>query len=121
MRSIVGPSQSTLATGQGISGKRAERSRTGPDWDIFCDGTSWRLGFTAVAGNKHWNSKEADIVRKHYPHVSNADLARALPGRSPRAILSHANRMGLLKHPERLREVGKENMAKRWGGETPAA
>lgn len=75
-----------------------------------------------MAGNKHWNDEEADIVRKHYAHVSNADLSRVLPGRSPRAILSHANRLGLQKHPERLREVGRENMEKRWGPlRSPAA
>lgn len=74
-----------------------------------------------MAGNKHWESKETDILKKHYAHVSNLDLSRALDGRSPRAILSQANRMGLAKHPERLREVGKENMAKRWAGHVPAA
>jgi hypothetical protein len=69
--------------------------------------------------NRHWTEDEKKILQQHYPTISSARLAEGFPGRSPGALIDMAQRLGLRKVHERLQEMGRENLGKRW--EAPRA
>jgi hypothetical protein len=60
-----------------------------------------------------WRAEEVTVLRENYPTESNIALARRL-GRSVKSVVSKAHHLGLEKSPERLREMGRENVAVRY-------
>lgn len=67
-----------------------------------------------MAGNKHWTETENEYLRAHYPAISAQRLREIIPDRTARAIRTHAQQLGIGKCHERLREMGAENIRKRW-------
>lgn len=61
-----------------------------------------------------WTTHQLALVREYYPDIPNAEIA-ALVGHSVKSVVAEAFRMGLYKSPERLRQMGVQNIAKRWG------
>jgi hypothetical protein len=62
-----------------------------------------------------WRAEEIAVLRESYPTESNLALARRL-GRSVKSVVSKAHHLRLEKSPERLREMGRENVAVRYSG-----
>lgn len=60
-----------------------------------------------------WTDAELAILRKLYRTRSNAEIARVL-GRKVSSVVFKAHRLGLSKGVRRLREMGRENVARRW-------
>lgn len=60
-----------------------------------------------------WTAAELDQLREMYPTQPNLDVAKAL-GRSVKSVVSKAHNLGLKKNPERLREMGRENVSHRY-------
>lgn len=65
-----------------------------------------------MVGNKHWSDDEKKILRDHFPYISSPELAKALGGRTTRAVDGQAMRNGLRKVPERIAEMARENLGK---------
>jgi hypothetical protein len=61
-----------------------------------------------------WTRKEIAILRKMYRASSNAEIADAL-GRKVSSVVFKGHRLGLSKGPQRLKEMGRENIERRWG------
>lgn len=61
-----------------------------------------------------WTEEEKKSVADHYRSVGTRDLQKLLAGRSEKAIFHMAERIGLKKSHERLRELGRENIRLRW-------
>jgi hypothetical protein len=53
-----------------------------------------------------WSAEETARVKREFPHVKTADLARAM-GKATSSLQSHANGLGLKKTPECLAQVYK--------------
>lgn len=60
-----------------------------------------------------WSEEEKKTLRDHYAYISNEDLSKALPGRTARSLNDCAQRMGLKKSQDRLREMAQANISKR--------
>lgn len=58
---------------------------------------------------KPWTASEIRLLKEHYAYIGTPKLAQAFKGRSLRSISSMALRLDLRKHPERMREMGREN------------
>ena len=67
-----------------------------------------------MPGNKHWSEEEKGHIRSHYQGISNRDLRILLPTRTEQAIREQAMRMGERKCHDRLREMGRENVQRRY-------
>lgn len=63
---------------------------------------------------RRWTPTEHEALAAWYPIVSAKRLQELLPGRTEKAIREEGSGMGLKKHPERLAELGRENVAHRW-------
>ncbi len=61
-----------------------------------------------------WTKDEIGVLRRLYRTVSNAEIAEFL-GRKVSSVVFKGYRLGLSKGPRRLREMGQQNIAKRWG------
>ncbi len=61
-----------------------------------------------------WTEEELDRLRELYPDHSNLDIATEL-NRSVKSVVSKAHHLGLRKHPERLKEMGRQNVGLRYG------
>lgn len=61
-----------------------------------------------------WTKEEVATLRRMYRSSSNAEIADRL-GRKISSVVFKGFRLGLSKGPKRLRAMGKENIAKRWG------
>jgi len=61
-----------------------------------------------------WTKEETRTLKQIYRNKSNAEIGRIL-GRKTSSIVFKAHRMGLAKGPMRLKQMGKQNIAKRWG------
>lgn len=59
-----------------------------------------------------WDSEQVRTLYANYRYRSNLELAKML-GRSVKSVVSKAHALGLTKNPERLREMGRENVRKR--------
>lgn len=70
-----------------------------------------------------WTQEELDKLRELYPTEPNLEVAKAL-GRSVKSVVSKAHNLGLKKNPERLRQMGRENVSHRYRegdeGSTPS-
>lgn len=60
-----------------------------------------------------WTREEISTLKRLYRSKSNADIARVL-GRSVSSIVFKGYRLGLSKGVRRLKEMGRENINKRW-------
>jgi hypothetical protein len=60
-----------------------------------------------------WSDQELDLLRRSYPNTPNLELARRL-NRSVKSVVSKAHHLDLKKDVERLREMGRENVALRY-------
>lgn len=56
-----------------------------------------------------WTTRQLELVRELYPNTPNAEIA-AQVGHSVKSVVAEAHRMGLKKSPERLRQMGVENV-----------
>lgn len=63
-----------------------------------------------------WTASELALLRRDYPSRSNIEIARGL-GRSVKSVVSKAHHLGLQKSQDRLREMGAENVRKRYDRE----
>jgi len=61
--------------------------------------------------NRLWTEVEDDILRKHYPHLSNVEIAKILVNRTAHVIEQRAARLGLKKDKKFL-EVRKKKSLK---------
>ena len=61
-----------------------------------------------------WTSAELERLCELYPTHSNLDIATLL-SRSVKSIVSKAHHLGLRKDPERLKEMGRQNVGLRYG------
>jgi hypothetical protein len=60
-----------------------------------------------------WTKEEISTLKRLYRTRSNADIARLL-GRTVSSIVFKGYRLGLSKGIRRLKEMGRENINKRW-------
>lgn len=68
----------------------------------------------AFKGNRmpRWSEEELAKLRELYPDTPNLAIARAV-GRTIKAVVSKAHQLKLKKTADRLREMGRENVALR--------
>jgi hypothetical protein len=62
-----------------------------------------------------WSAQELDQLAQIYPKTANLEIAQKL-GRSVKSVVSKAHHLGLKKEPERLAEMGRENVSLRYVG-----
>ena len=60
-----------------------------------------------------WTREEVSILRRLYRRNSNAEIARVL-GRKVSSVVFKGHRLGLSKGARRLKEMGQENIRRRW-------
>lgn len=72
-----------------------------------------------MATKKRWSGDEKQQLAQFYSSVNCSRLPELLEGRSVRAIRDQAHAMGLKKSQERLREMGQENVGRRWAFKKP--
>lgn len=60
-----------------------------------------------------WTKEEIKFLLDWYADTSNTEIAEHL-GRSVKSVVSKAFHMGLRKSPDRLREMGAENVSIRY-------
>ncbi len=64
-----------------------------------------------------WTRDEVITLKRLYRTKSNAEIARRL-GRTVSSIVFKGYRLGLSKGTRRLKEMGRENISKRWHGKS---
>jgi hypothetical protein len=62
-----------------------------------------------------WTSEEITILRRLYRTHSNAEIAKLL-NRKVSSVVFKGHRLGLSKGIRRLKEMGRENIRRRWNG-----
>jgi hypothetical protein len=62
-----------------------------------------------------WTRTQLATLREFYRNSPNEDVA-LVTGRSVKSVASMAHRLGLKKSAGRLEQMGRENVAVRWGG-----
>ncbi|MBK7874162.1 MAG: hypothetical protein IPJ77_00140 [Planctomycetes bacterium] len=72
-----------------------------------------KLTGSAATRMPRWTKPEIEQLREMYPTVSNLDIAQKL-NRSVKSVVSKAHNLGLKKDADRLREMGRENVAMRY-------
>jgi hypothetical protein len=60
-----------------------------------------------------WTKEEVALLKRLYRTHSNAEIAGIL-GRKVSSVVVKGHRLGLSKGPRRLREMGRENIKRRW-------
>jgi hypothetical protein len=60
-----------------------------------------------------WTKEEVFLLKRLYRGQSNAMIAKRLK-RQVSSVVFKGHRLGLSKGPRRLREMGQENIQKRW-------
>lgn len=60
-----------------------------------------------------WGASEIELLKREYPTRPNLDIAQKL-GRTVKSIVSKAHNLGLKKSSGRLREMGRENVSRRY-------
>jgi hypothetical protein len=68
---------------------------------------------TPSRARPRWTSEEIAILRRLYRTHSNAQIAEVL-GRKISSVVFKGHRLGLSKGVRRLKEMGRENIHKRW-------
>ncbi len=72
-----------------------------------------QLSHRAVQRRPRWTREEIATLKRLYRSRSNAEIARVL-GRTVSSIVFKGYRLGLAKGARRLKEMGRENINKRW-------
>lgn len=70
-------------------------------------------GAASATRMPRWSAEEIRILRTMYTTESNLDIAQRLE-RSVKSVVSKAHNLGLKKSPERLQEMGRENVSLRY-------
>jgi hypothetical protein len=60
-----------------------------------------------------WTKEEVSLLKRLYRAHSNAEIAEIL-GRKVSSVVFKGHRLGLSKGARRLREMGRENIQRRW-------
>jgi len=60
-----------------------------------------------------WTKEEVSLLKRLYRTHSNAEIAGIL-GRKVSSVVFKGHRLGLSKGARRLREMGRENIKRRW-------
>jgi len=60
-----------------------------------------------------WCKEDVARLRELYPETPNLDIAKQLE-RTLKSVVSKAHDLGLKKSPDRLRDMGRENVALRY-------
>ena len=60
-----------------------------------------------------WTKEEVALLRRLYRTHSNSEIAEIL-GRKVSSVVFKGHRLGLAKGARRLRDMGRENIRKRW-------
>lgn len=60
-----------------------------------------------------WTKEEVALLKRLYRTHSNAEIASIL-GRKVSSVVFKGHRLGLSKGARRLREMGRENIRRRW-------
>ena len=60
-----------------------------------------------------WTKEEVSLLRRLYRTHSNAEIAQIL-GRKVSSVVFKGHRLGLSKGARRLKEMGRENIRRRW-------
>jgi hypothetical protein len=60
-----------------------------------------------------WTKEEVSLLRRLYRTNSNAEIAGIL-GRKVSSVVFKGHRLGLSKGARRLKEMGQENISRRW-------
>ncbi len=60
-----------------------------------------------------WTKEEVAVLKRLYRTRSNAEIA-AILGRKVSSVVFKGHRLGLSKGARRLREMGRENIRRRW-------
>ena len=60
-----------------------------------------------------WTKEEVALLKRLYRMHSNAEIAGIL-GRKVSSVVFKGHRLGLAKGARRLRDMGRENIRKRW-------
>ena len=72
-----------------------------------------RVSHRAARKRPRWTKDEISTLRRLYRTRSNSEIARLL-GRTVSSIVFKGYRLGLSKGIRRLKEMGRENIDKRW-------
>lgn len=72
-----------------------------------------KLNGKASTRMPRWKQDELVLLREIYPTCSNLEIAGRL-NRSVKSVVSKAHNLGLKKEPERLRQMGRENVSLRY-------
>jgi hypothetical protein len=84
-----------------------------PKSDFATRGRKARSSFPPSHKRPRWTREEVTTLKSLYRTRSNAEIARVL-GRSVSSIVFKGYRLGLSKGIRRLKEMGRENINKRW-------
>jgi hypothetical protein len=60
-----------------------------------------------------WTKEEVSLLKRLYRIHSNAEIAQIL-GRKVSSVVFKGHRLGLAKGARRLKEMGRENIRRRW-------
>ncbi len=74
-----------------------------------------RVNGEAATRMPRWTDAELAKLKEMYPRQSNLVIAQALK-RSVKSVVSKAHNLGLKKAPERLEEMGRQNVQHRYKG-----
>ncbi|MEW6073873.1 MAG: hypothetical protein AB1726_14935 [Planctomycetota bacterium] len=72
-----------------------------------------RLAGESSTHMPRWSTPELDFLRREYPFLPNLDIAKKL-NRSVKSVVSKAHNLGLKKSPQRLCQMGRENVSLRY-------
>lgn len=73
--------------------------------------TKKKTGISRV--RPRWTKEEVALLKRLYRTHSNAEIAQIL-GRKVSSVVFKGHRLGLAKGARRLKEMGRENIARRW-------
>ena len=76
-------------------------------------GTRRQKARPPVSGRPRWTKAEVAVLKRLYKTHSNAAIAELL-GRKVSSVVFKGHRLGLSKGMKRLKEMGRENIGRRW-------
>ena len=66
-----------------------------------------------------WTDNDRKLIKEFWSQLPASKLQEAFPGRTRRAVMAQAEKMGLRKSSARLEEMGREAAGVRWAKEKP--
>lgn len=124
-RQALGPSQITVASWWRLSGQEGHLGALGAaNSPITAHAiikrpypcARKRLCCRIMANGPYWTDQEKSHLQAHYPYISAERMRQLIPNRSAREIIKKAQKMGVRKCLDRLKEMGAENISKRYEG-----